>query len=222
MFDLACPLCAALPREQRIDRVSRLEAMLDTDALLPLLSVRTKQRVLAALDRFCAHRCGRFVQCPAIGCEFSQQLWSAGGGGGDVAANSEKKKTETALQIACPEHGLHCALCFEPIAAAEKKSSSTGRSSSKSTRNAQHQCYKTLADFPQEHDVRHCPECQCLIEKWTGCNSMICGNCNNRFSWQDAKAVVPAVVVEKGAATSGGGGGRGGRGGGNGRKGKKK
>lgn len=58
-------------------------------------------------------------------------------------------------------------------------------------------------------NTRVCPSCSVVIERSSGCNSMKCFTCGNRFNWSEAKTVKDSVksATTPGAGTPGGGGG---------------
>ncbi|KAH8728219.1 hypothetical protein GQ44DRAFT_702805 [Phaeosphaeriaceae sp. PMI808] len=53
---------------------------------------------------------------------------------------------------------------------------------------------KETLKLMQTKDGKRCPNCQLVIEKDGGCNSMLCTGCNKYFDWVTAASAVPGAV----------------------------
>ncbi|CBX99493.1 hypothetical protein IAQ61_005255 [Plenodomus lingam] len=49
---------------------------------------------------------------------------------------------------------------------------------------------KEILKLMQSKDGRRCPNCQLVIEKDGGCNSMLCSGCNKYFNWDSAASAI--------------------------------
>lgn len=148
------------PRQRRKHRTD----LLHTDLLLSYLREDARAIVQNAIDREYDRRNSIKLHCPVTGCEYSSLVAILGREGED----EEEKENNT---IDCPEHGLHCTLCWNSV-----------------ERDAEHLCHnlpQSLHDCPE--NIRRCPKCMEAIYRTTGCDSMTCARCNTEFDWKEAR-----------------------------------
>ena len=168
---LTCPFCYDLQNH-------RHRGLLQTDAMLSVLSPELMKTLSASLEREFVAKNYSVAFCSVKNCTYQQtmakvqhEVWTQVRG--PVFSNDQHILT-------CPEHGKRCTLCWKSV-------------------DVKHDC----RGFPDEVAlpeslklVCRCPMCFSAVYRSEGCNHMTC-RCGKQFNWEFSKVDIKQVAPKE-------------------------